>query len=216
MIEAPNSPTSPLRHMTKRFLDFASLALATGLGVAYLTPFAKATLASAVTVAVYAALTWGDDGFNPILIVVIAVVFFVGVVVSARVKSEEDPDPSKVVIDEVAGQLTAFLILAPVEWWSLLAAFLLFRLFDIVKPFGIRRLEAIPNGWGIMLDDLAAGLLAAVHYQRRGIDRQGGWLRRSTNCLQGRKRGQILANRDRPFPLDSRLRGNDGSGRATT
>ena len=162
MIEAPNSPTSPLRHMTKRFLDFASLALATGLGVAYLTPFAKATLASAVTVAVYAALTWGDDGFNPILIVVIAVVFFVGVVVSARVKSEEDPDPSKVVIDEVAGQLAAFLILAPVEWWSLLAAFLLFRLFDIVKPFGIRRLEAIPNGWGIMLDDLAAGLLAAV------------------------------------------------------
>ncbi|MYF78336.1 MAG: phosphatidylglycerophosphatase A, partial [Chloroflexi bacterium] len=49
-----------------------------------------------------------------------------------------------------------------VEWWSVLEAFLLFRLFDIVKPLGIRRLEAIPNGWGIMLDDLAAGVLAAI------------------------------------------------------
>ena len=148
--------------MTNRTLDIASLVLATGLGVAYLTPIAKATLASAATVAVYGALAWGDSGFNWILIIAIVAVFFVGVPVSARVKSEEDPDPSKVVIDEVSGQLAAFLILAPIEWWSLLAAFLLFRLFDVLKPLGIRRLEAIPNGWGIMLDDLAAGLLSAV------------------------------------------------------
>ena len=150
--------------MTKRFLDFASLALATGLGVAYLTPIAKATLASAVTVVVYYVFArgGGDISLNLVLVAAIVVIFFVGVLVSARVKSEEDPDPSKVVIDEVAGQLAAFLILAPVEWWSVLVAFLLFRLFDIVKPLGIRRLEAIPNGWGIMLDDLAAGLLAAV------------------------------------------------------
>ncbi|MXZ02948.1 MAG: phosphatidylglycerophosphatase A [Chloroflexi bacterium] len=150
--------------MTKRFLDFASLALATGLGVAYLTPIAKATLASAVTAVVYYVFArgGGDISLNMILIAAIVVIFFVGVAVSARVKSDEDPDPSKVVIDEVAGQLAAFLILAPVEWWSVLAAFLLFRLFDIVKPLGIRRLEAIPNGWGIMLDDLAAGVLAAI------------------------------------------------------
>ena len=150
--------------MTKRFLDFASLALATGLGVAYLTPIAKATLASAVTAVIYYvfARSGGDISLSMILVAAIVVIFFVGVAVSARVKSDEDPDPSKVVIDEVAGQLAAFLILAPVEWWSVLAAFLLFRLFDIVKPLGIRRLEAIPNGWGIMLDDLAAGVLAAI------------------------------------------------------
>ena len=158
--------------MSQRILNSISLALATGLGVAYLTPFGKATLASAVTVIVYAALSRAalgrleDDGFNLTLIaslvVSIAIIFFVGVVVSARVKSEADPDPSKVVIDEVAGQLAACLILAPVEWWSMLAAFLLFRLFDILKPLGIRQLEAIPNGWGIMLDDMAAGLLAAI------------------------------------------------------
>ena len=137
--------------------------LATGLGLAYLTPVAKATLASAATVAIYGTLAWGDDsGINFYLILAIAVIFFVGVPVSASVKSDKDPDPSKVVIDEVSGQLAACLILAPVGWWSMIAAFLLFRLFDILKPVGIRRLEAIPNGWGIMLDDLAAGALAAV------------------------------------------------------
>ncbi len=139
--------------------------LATGLGVAYLTPFAKATLASAATIVVYAVPVsiwgYGDHGLGILLVVPIAAIFFVGVAVSARVKTEDEPDPSKVVIDEVAGQLTAVLLL-PVEWWSMLAAFLLFRLFDVIKPLGIRRLEAIPNGWGIMLDDLAAGLLAAV------------------------------------------------------
>ena len=148
--------------MHNRSLNFVALALATGMGVAYLTPLAKATLASAVTISIYAAITWGDLSLNLLLIPIIAVIFFVGVAVSARVKSDDDPDPSKVVIDEVAGQLAACLILVPVEWWSMLAAFLLFRIFDVWKPLGIRRLEAIPNGWGIMLDDVAAGLLAAA------------------------------------------------------
>ena len=148
--------------MSSRLLDRISLAVATGLGVAYLTPFAKATLASAATVAVFAMLHWGDNVISPSFVIAIAAIFFIGVYVSNRVSSDEDPDPSKVVIDEIAGQLAALLILANVNFWSLLAAFLLFRLFDITKPLGIRRLEAIPNGWGIMLDDLAAGLLAAL------------------------------------------------------
>ncbi len=148
--------------MSIRILDHLALALATGLGVAYLTPFAKATLASAVTAAVYFVIARGEVSFNVMVVGVIAVLFFVGVAVSARVKSEDDPDPSKVVIDEVVGQLAALLILAPVEWWSVLAAFVLFRIFDVLKPLGIRRLEAIGGGWGIMLDDLAAGLLAAA------------------------------------------------------
>ncbi len=148
--------------MIRSLLNFVVTALATGLGVAYLTPLAKATLASAVTVAIYAAIAWGDLSLNLLLIPIIAMIFFVGVAVSARMKSDDDPDPSNVVIDEVAGQLAACLILVPVEWWSMLAAFVLFRVFDVLKPLGIRRLEAIPNGWGIMLDDLAAGLLAAV------------------------------------------------------
>jgi phosphatidylglycerophosphatase A len=68
-------------------------------------------------------------------------------------------DPSFVVIDEVAGQWIALLGSRP-TWRSALIAFVLFRAFDITKPFPVRRLEALPGGWGIVFDDLAAGLYA--------------------------------------------------------
>jgi len=70
-------------------------------------------------------------------------------------------DPGFVVIDEVAGQLFA-LVLAPPDWHHAALDLLLFRLFDIWKPWPIRKLEALPNGTGIMLDDVAAGLFALV------------------------------------------------------
>jgi phosphatidylglycerophosphatase A len=71
-------------------------------------------------------------------------------------------DPGMVVVDEVLGQWTALLGTAAASWKSYTAAFLLFRLFDIWKPGPIRRLEQLPGGYGIMADDLAAGLLAAL------------------------------------------------------
>lgn len=73
-----------------------------------------------------------------------------------------DEDPRPVVIDEVAGMWTALLVLGATSWIGLVAAFVLFRLLDIAKPFPIGRLEKI-GGWaGIMADDLAAGLLAGL------------------------------------------------------
>jgi phosphatidylglycerophosphatase A len=73
-------------------------------------------------------------------------------------------DPQFVVIDEVAGQLVA-LIAVPLAWKTFLAGFILFRVFDIWKPFPIRRLERLPEGTGIVVDDLGAGLyaLAVMH-----------------------------------------------------
>ena len=68
-------------------------------------------------------------------------------------------DPGAVVVDEVAGQMVA-LALLPLSPATMAAGFLLFRLFDIVKPFPARRLESLPGGFGIMADDLAAGLYA--------------------------------------------------------
>jgi phosphatidylglycerophosphatase A len=68
-------------------------------------------------------------------------------------------DPSFVVIDEVAGQWIT-LLLSPVDWRHALIAFVLFRLFDITKPFPIRRIEHLPAGWGIVFDDVGAGLYA--------------------------------------------------------
>jgi len=78
-------------------------------------------------------------------------------------------DPSEVVIDEVAGQLIA-LLWAPLRWPYILAAFILFRAFDIIKPPPIRQLEDLHGGLGIMMDDVGAGLMAlavlriALHY----------------------------------------------------
>jgi phosphatidylglycerophosphatase A len=68
-------------------------------------------------------------------------------------------DPGFVVIDEVAGQWIA-LLGSPAHWRSGLLALLLFRLFDITKPFPARQLEQLPEGWGIVFDDVAAGLYA--------------------------------------------------------
>lgn len=68
-------------------------------------------------------------------------------------------DPGFVVIDEVAGQWIA-LLGSPVDWRHGLIALILFRLFDITKPFPARQLERLPDGWGIVFDDVAAGLYA--------------------------------------------------------
>jgi len=73
-------------------------------------------------------------------------------------------DPSHVVIDEVAGQLLT-LIACPIVWQALLAGFILFRAFDIVKPPPVRRLEKLPEGTGIVVDDLAAGIYALIVLQ---------------------------------------------------
>ena len=73
-------------------------------------------------------------------------------------------DPSHVVIDEVAGQLLT-LLGSPIAWKPLLAGFILFRAFDILKPPPIRRLEKLPEGTGIVVDDLGAGVYAFVVLQ---------------------------------------------------
>ena len=84
----------------------------------------------------------------------------IGIPAATRVAREAGrSDPGFVVIDEVAGQWLA-LVLMPPLWPNALLAFLLFRFFDILKPWPIRRLEALPGGTGIVVDDLGAGLFA--------------------------------------------------------
>ena len=73
-------------------------------------------------------------------------------------------DPQFVVIDEVAGQWIT-LLFAPVAWKTLLAGFILFRAFDIVKPPPVRQLERLPEGTGVVVDDVAAGIYALAVLQ---------------------------------------------------
>ena len=89
----------------------------------------------------------------------------IGIPAATRVEREGGrEDPGYVVIDEVAGQWIA-LIHSRVNLSHLLAGFLFFRLFDIVKPWPARQLEGLPAGWGIMLDDVAAGVYALLLMQ---------------------------------------------------
>ncbi len=91
----------------------------------------------------------------------IPVLCFIGVWASGRSERYWGPDPGRTVIDEVAGVMIAVMFLPqtqPVIW----CGFILFRVFDIVKPYPIGKLERLPGGWGIMADDLAAGFLANI------------------------------------------------------
>ena len=90
----------------------------------------------------------------------IALTLILGIPAATIVARESGrEDPGFVVIDEVAGQWIA-LLFCPPDWAHALIALILFRLFDITKPFPARQLENLPEGWGIVLDDVAAGLYA--------------------------------------------------------
>ena len=71
----------------------------------------------------------------------------------------DDPDPSILVIDEGVGMWIA-LLHPEWTWWYFLIAFMLFRFFDILKPWPLSRLQALPGGWGVVMDDVGAGVLS--------------------------------------------------------
>lgn len=111
---------------------------------------------AAVAVATHSSAT----ALGRFLAVGIAFTLVVGIPASTVVARESGiKDPGFVVVDEAAGQWIA-LIGCRADWRQALLALVLFRLFDITKPFPIRRIEALPEGWGIVFDDVAAGLYA--------------------------------------------------------
>ncbi len=87
--------------------------------------------------------------------------FVIAVWAADRHASSDNPDPSEVVIDEVMGMVVAVAFL-PLTPTVLLASFVLFRVFDIAKPFPVRQFEKLPGGWGIVMDDVIAGVYANV------------------------------------------------------
>lgn len=98
-----------------------------------------------------------------VISVILIVSFVAGTVASERVQRASDKrDPSYIVIDEFAGCLTSILFI-PISWKNLLVAFILFRIFDIIKPPPIRQIERkLKGGLGIMIDDIIAGLITNI------------------------------------------------------
>jgi phosphatidylglycerophosphatase A len=140
--------------------------VATFFGVGLLRP-GPGSWGSAATVALWWLVARGiSPGWQPWAAVTLAALaVVVGIPAATQVSRASGlKDPQFVVIDEVAGQLIT-LIAAPVAWKSLVLGFILFRGFDIVKPPPVRQLEHLSEGFGIVLDDVGAGLYALVVMQ---------------------------------------------------
>jgi phosphatidylglycerophosphatase A len=103
-------------------------------------------------------------GFAPWTFAVTAALGFAPAVWAATrtARALQRKDPGVVVVDEVLGQWIALAGAHPLGWKAYLAAFVLFRLFDIWKPPPVRQLEALPEGLGIVSDDIMAGIYAAL------------------------------------------------------
>ena len=160
--------------------DYLALAFATW-GVGY-APLAPGTFGSAVGVGIYLLVQSASAQVSAyglahgwslallsslsvaLMLLLVAMPTIVGVWAASRTeKLLGRKDPGIVVVDEVAGQLIAFLFV-PINsgWWVIIIGFAAFRLFDIWKPYPIRRLESLESGLGIMADDVLAGVYAAI------------------------------------------------------
>lgn len=139
-------------------MRFFHYTIASGLGLGY-SPVAPGTAGSLLALGIAFYLLHGSTIF---LLILTIVIFFAGTLSATYVeKDSQKHDPSLVVVDEMIGMWIS-LLLVPHIWWAYLIAFALFRFFDIVKPFPINSLQNLPDGWGIMLDDVGAGIYALI------------------------------------------------------
>lgn len=134
-----------------------AVALATFGYVGYF-PIAPGTAGSLAALALFALVRWA--GAPMVELGVIGLVFVAGTWAASeteRALARKDPGP--IVIDEVLGMLIT-LALVPASWWGIGAGFLLFRVFDVIKPYPAGRMEQVKGGLGVMLDDAVAGVYA--------------------------------------------------------
>ncbi len=144
--------------MHKNIIKFVLSAFGIGF-----IPFAPGTWASLAALCA----VWGLSLFDA-LPVADLIVFFVILLVTAtlisyyqKLEYQAERDPSFIVMDEVLGIFVTFMAL-PITWVTALIGFVAFRFFDIIKPLGIKNVEKMEGPWGIILDDLLAGLFAHI------------------------------------------------------
>ena len=135
------------------------IIIASGFGSGF-SPFAPGTTGALVAVIIWTVLFYVIP-FNILLVVTsLLIVLFTaaGIWSADKLESEWGKDPSKVVVDEMVGVWIALLAVPVGNVWYILFAFLLFRFFDIFKPLGIRKMEQLEGGIGVMADDILAGI----------------------------------------------------------
>ncbi len=143
---------------------YKTLATFFGAGYAPIAPGTAGALLAAIFVYIWQSMDPSLTYYGWPLVGITFITFFIGVYCTDQLEPEWGKDPSKVVIDEAIG-IWISLFFIPVNFYYLIAGFILFRIFDIWKPLGIRKLEQIKGGWGVMLDDVLAGVYANIVLQ---------------------------------------------------
>jgi len=142
-------------------LNRTAFLIATWFGCGF-APIAPGTAGSLAGMVIAIALSYAGYGRGTVIILA-AILLAPGIWAAGVVaKHTNKPDPQIVVVDEVIGQWITLLGTAAYNWKTWLAAFVLFRLLDIWKPAPARQLENLPGGWGIVADDVMAGLYGAL------------------------------------------------------
>ena len=137
-----------------KYLKKIAWLIGTGAGVG-LVPVAPGTFGTAAALLAYYVVPVPSTSL--IFLSVILIGLIVGIWATSILSTDDNPDPSKVVWDEYVGLwITCFLLPKTLAW--AICSFFIFRIFDIAKPWPIRRIESFPKGWGIMLDDVLAGI----------------------------------------------------------
>ncbi len=138
-------------------MRYVYYAIGTGLGTGF-SPIAPGTAGSLLMLLLIYGLGPISAG---VLLGVLVVLFFLGVFTGTYIEKERGEDPPIVVIDEMVG-MGISLWMVPYDWRLYAAAFVLFRIFDIYKPPPIEASQRVSAGWGIMLDDVIAGIYALI------------------------------------------------------
>lgn len=128
-----------------------------GMGYAPVAPGTAGAMLAAIFVWLWLALDPSLEIYGWPLLIVTIICTLLGVYSTDQLTAEWGKDPSKVVMDEAVGMWISILFL-PANLYVLLAGLILFRIFDIWKPLGIRKMENIKGGWGVMMDDVLAGV----------------------------------------------------------
>lgn len=132
-----------------------SRLLATGLYTGYF-PIAPGTVGSALGLLILFIFPGFQDFF---LLIGLVLLFFIGVWAATEVEKKEGRDASIINIDEIVGMWISIIFLPDgLQWYWLVIAFFVFRIFDIIKPPPVNASQKIPRGWGVMIDDVLAGL----------------------------------------------------------
>lgn len=133
-----------------------------GLGELPVAPGTWGTLGAMVTAAALLEIDGVAKEFRLVAVGWVVVAVGLTVLLTPDVEREGGKDPGVIVMDEVAGYWATLLVFERPGWTQLIAAFFVFRLFDIVKPWPGRALEHLPSGWGVALDDVMAGIYGAI------------------------------------------------------